>query len=643
MTDAAPPRAIDPADLVQHPGDLPQHAGDRRKHYEEVDRLRRAPVQWLSPKELARTGLKAAQAGMFGEFADKREVEAGLPAEYYDFSGAGPGDFWFDYISDIGDGFNATYATAAELAKPELTLPAPDGGKTVVTQRGRLLVLGGDEVYPVGAATNYENRTTKPYGAALPVRGPDSPAVLAVPGNHDWYDGLTAFLRVFCQSWLDDPSSPQSPESRQDGGTLRRVDQASRNMEFMGGWRTLQSRSYFAAKLPHNWWVWGIDIQFDTYIDAPQLAYFIEAAKLVGDGSIVLCTAKPSWVDLEEEPASFETLQWFMRRILGDNIASVRLIVSGDSHHYARYQLPGAPQLITCGGGGAYLSATHDLPADLKLDATLGRVEGGAAATYRRERIYPDDADSKGLAWRHFLAIPHRNAWFASLAGGLYVLFTLLAAAAQKPVAGGFGARLLAFDGIHPSAFRFAPPILPALVLAVLIVLGAIGLTQPAPGRPGRWRKVAVGTAHGLAHLVAALVIGTVIAAALRALQVTDWPGVAKGLLFTAAVSVVGALFGSFLLAGYLIAASRLARVNTNELYAGMQIEDRKSFLRLRVDADTRELHVYPVKLHDIPRTWRFDEREEPPGSLFTADGTPAEPALIEPEITVSPRPRPEL
>ncbi len=50
--------------------------------------------------------------------------------------------------------------------------------------------------------------------------------MLALAGNHDWYDGLTTFLRLFC---VGRP---------------------------IGGWRTEQTRSYFAARLPHDWWGW---------------------------------------------------------------------------------------------------------------------------------------------------------------------------------------------------------------------------------------------------------------------------------------------------------------------------------------------------------------------------------------------------
>ena len=59
-------------------------------------------------------------------------------------------------------------------------------------------------------------------GAAVPAGGRARPSLYAVPGNHDWYDGLTAFLRLF---------------ARQRDATI-------------GGWRTRQSRSYFAVRLP---------------------------------------------------------------------------------------------------------------------------------------------------------------------------------------------------------------------------------------------------------------------------------------------------------------------------------------------------------------------------------------------------------
>ena len=72
---------------------------------------------------------------------------------------------------------------------------------------------------------------------------------IALPGNHDWYDSLVAFQKLFFTHIFN-------------GRT------------FAGGWRTRQKRSYFALKLPHKWWLVGVDLQLSHNIDVPQLRYF---------------------------------------------------------------------------------------------------------------------------------------------------------------------------------------------------------------------------------------------------------------------------------------------------------------------------------------------------------------------------------
>ena len=49
-----------------------------------------------------------------------------------------------------------------------------------------------------------------------------------------------------------------------------------------------------------QWWVWGIDIALDTRIDPAQHDYFLKILQNPraferGD-NIILCTAKPSWL-----------------------------------------------------------------------------------------------------------------------------------------------------------------------------------------------------------------------------------------------------------------------------------------------------------------------------------------------------------
>jgi hypothetical protein len=83
--------------------------------------------------------------------------------------------------------------------------------------------------------------------------------VYAIPGNHDWYDGLTAFLRLFCHT------------------------------RWIGCWQTRQTRSYFAIRLPHGWWLWGLDMALEDDLDGPQSAYFTYYAKLLAkDDKVIL-------------------------------------------------------------------------------------------------------------------------------------------------------------------------------------------------------------------------------------------------------------------------------------------------------------------------------------------------------------------
>ncbi|NUR29871.1 MAG: hypothetical protein HOV83_29145, partial [Catenulispora sp.] len=166
------------------------------------------PVPWLGPGLLAATGARVALAEQFGAYLDKRELQGAFPTRIYD-EHAEADEVWLDYIADLGDGFNATYSMAWLLAQPTLRVgPAErhsghDDDSLVLTElpRGELLVMGGDQVYPTASGAAYEDRMVGPYLAAFstPEKGVKPPSIFALPGNHDWYDGLTAFLRLFAR------------------------------------------------------------------------------------------------------------------------------------------------------------------------------------------------------------------------------------------------------------------------------------------------------------------------------------------------------------------------------------------------------------------------------------------------------------
>jgi len=138
---------------------------------------------------------------------------------------------WLDYISDVGDGFDSTYTMAYHLARPNLDVATLDESKNIYsTKQGEILIFGGDEVYPTASMQTYNERLLKPYKAAFSQKNAFIPAIFVVPGNHDWYDSLVSFSRIFCEG-----------------------------LKFFGS-KTLQNRSYFALKLIHGWWLFGTDM-----------------------------------------------------------------------------------------------------------------------------------------------------------------------------------------------------------------------------------------------------------------------------------------------------------------------------------------------------------------------------------------------
>jgi len=346
-------------------------------------------VRWLDPHQLVDTAVRVLLSGIFSAYADNRELQALVAADVPDRSEEP--ELWFDYVADLGDGWNSTYTVARLLASEQLELDWD--GEAHATERGRILVMGGDQVYPVPKAGEYENRMLGPYQAALPcVPGP-APELFAIPGSHDWYDGLVNFTSIFCR-----------------GGSI-------------GGWVTRQRRSYFAVKLPNGWWLWGIDIQFGAYIDEAQLEYFADlTADQVQPGDrIILCMAKEVESGRKQsEIHSDRDVEYLERKVVDPSGARVQVYLKSGKHHYARYQEEGGSrQHIASGGGGAFLHPTHDLPGRLDLAGAEGAVP------YRRVGTYPSPTVSKRLRKRIWLLAAY-NIPLAGVFGTVQLLLAFM-------------------------------------------------------------------------------------------------------------------------------------------------------------------------------------------------------------------------
>jgi len=543
-------------------------------------------VRWLDPHQLVDTAARVLLSGLFSSYADNRELQALVPAEVPDRSDAG--ELWFDYVADLGDGWNSTYTMARLLATPELKLEWE--GEVHATERGRILVMGGDQVYPVPKADEYENRMLGPYQAALPRAADPAPELFAIPGSHDWYDGLVNFTSVFCRG------------------------------RWIGGWRTRQRRSYFALKLPHGWWLWGIDIQFGSYIDEAQLQYFasVAADRLQPGDRIILCMAKEVESGRkQEEIHSDRDLGYLEREVIEPSGARLLLYLKSGKHYYSRYEEEDGPrQHITSGGGGAFLHPTHNLPDRMALPA-----DGEKSPFYRKAATYPSAAASRGLRKRIWLLAPY-NLPLAGVFGTVQILlaFMLGLHLGDRHVAVGLGdLRRALWES--PTAF----------LLILLMVVSLAGMVRFAHDAGGVGRFL-LGLVHSMMQLAS---VAGVLMAASRLSSASGLHGVPSLIVFLGLIGLLGGLGGTLGMSGYLWVTNCLG-FHGNEGYAPLHHQDLKHFLRLHIDAEGA-LTLYPIAVDRVGRKWRLDPDGPDDSPWFTADAAASEPHLVEQPIRMVP------
>ncbi|MBD9604042.1 hypothetical protein ACVK1X_003987 [Pseudomonas sp. PvR086] len=605
-------------------------------------------VNWLGPFQLLRTGMQSAAATTMGAFADPRDVLAMLNPRGSNppIQVAADGDVWIDYLADTGDGWDSTYSMALcvsqDVKLPELTLP-----------RGDVLLLGGDQVYPTPAQSGYRTRFLDPFRAAFPapvpkvrpneqdqpVPQPGAPWMVATPGNHDWYDGLRGFSQLFCE---------QKP---------------------IGGWETRQHTSYYVLQLPNGWWIWGLDLQLESMIDRQQKQYFEEMrAKLQPGDRVILCTPEPSWVDeaerlarvgrktlpsIETQTLRFSSLRE-IEQLLGDHLA---VVLAGDSHHYARYQPKAgsqAPQRITCGGGGAFLHGTHQLP-----DPPEPISVGGTPQHYELAATYPDKKTSEQLrnrAWR----LPTHNLSFCGMLAILYLLFDWMVESASKVPHPARDNRSLieVLSGLEVSipnlreVWRQLVLVLAhspsSVMLAVTIVLGCAVLSAAGVKRT---RKLAygVGAVHGLLHLGLAIGLLWLMGRINIHYLQFEVENLLQVLLFLVGTLVLGGSLGGLLFGAWMVMANTLWGLHSEVVFSSQRIADHKCFLRMHFNGD--QLTLYPLKLEKVcrrwsvasgvaklakvQRTWRLRATPESTGPRFVPASGELELRLIEQPIVI--------
>ncbi|MFJ2813383.1 metallophosphoesterase family protein [Streptomyces sp. NPDC087294] len=333
-------------------------------------------ISWLDPRTLwaARNGVLASWFGdptgrTRSRWVAQREA-AGAPVDKV-IRREETDRFSFMVIGDTGEGDEPQYAVVPGFLK--------------VSQDTDFAVVASDVIYPVGGADDYDGKFFRPY---QDYRAP----LYAIPGNHDWYEDLGAFMRVFC-----DDAPPLAPEPaprpltrawlrsllwhRPRPGDGQRLDQA-RELRSDAAQRSVQPGPYWAIDAgPIR--IVGIDTGLLGTLDAEQGAWLREVSK--DPRPKILITGSPLYVDGEHHPCPIDgggTVDDVVRDPAHRYVAAI----GGDIHNYQRYPVDvdgRTMQYIVSGGGGAFMHATHTIP----------RVDIGGV-TERDFRCYPLRGDS---------------------------------------------------------------------------------------------------------------------------------------------------------------------------------------------------------------------------------------------------------
>jgi len=257
--------------------------------------------------------------------------------------GVAAGDFAFIVIGDTGEGDASQHVLRDQL----LTV----AGRPDV----RFVVVSSDVVYPNGSMIDYEAKFW------LPFKGVTKP-VYAIPGNHDWYDALEAFLATFLQADAARTAMRARAEAdlRLTSTTGARIDDLIEQAQRLRGEYEVPTgvqRGPFFEIQTDRFALVAIDTGIVKRIDEMQWAWLESALARARGKSTMAIVGHPFYAgggDATADNNDFAQL----KRLLLEN--GVTIMMAGDTHdleYYAERPANAAPvHYFVNGGGGAYMS-----------------------------------------------------------------------------------------------------------------------------------------------------------------------------------------------------------------------------------------------------------------------------------------------
>lgn len=467
-------------------------------------------------------------------------------------------DLFIDFVADTGDDVSVSRAVARLVFAP-YELPDPDRpGAFLVAPRGDILQFGGDTAYPVATVQELMNRVIAPWNQVLQSLPDDGRrrVLFGIAGNHDWYDGLDGFRRMFRRPAPDVVARPSSknisPMMLEHLAEWAREFVRGRKVEkpealVLSGYTAVQNASYYALPLAPSIELLGVDRQLTT-IDSRQAEFLGNYYHSHPDSATFVLLPDP--VYFFGEPSRTGTRM--VESLHLDLASRETFILTGDIHHYERLE-QGKLLHVIAGGGGAFLH-----PARI--------AAGGLSPTVSWPGIAQCRALLREVPWKLALGrsgfLPHF---------GLLALFALAYLISQQ---------LHAFTGLAVSAS----------ILATLFIGGIYALIGGVT-----LRLSVLPIALAAAALTVALSIGTsmFLDEALERLG----PSVVFRILGLGTF-VMGAFAGAFVFGCYLTLLTLLGYENM-QAFTVLDHPGFKHFVRLRVRADGRGIDGWCIGAAD--------------------------------------------
>ncbi len=298
-------------------------------------------------------------------------------------------EVWIDFVADTGDDHDVSLAVGRMLFAEY----ALSGEQPRTLPRGDILVFGGDVAYPDSSAGEIQRRLLRPWKLALNELPEDGRhrVLLGIPGNHDWYDNLDGFGRLFRRGALDDIAEPATgngksttvatdSDSGRTEGTLKHllhVDELSESVRLveeiaesltailfrstvqrtgrltLAGYTAVQEASYWALALAPGLDLWGVDRHLRT-ADFRQRVFFTQRRAEAQPHKLIFVAPDPALSYDEPYEPGMKLLEACHFSLASDKL----FYLTGDAHHYER-QAVGDSIHVIAGGGGAFVHGTR--------------------------------------------------------------------------------------------------------------------------------------------------------------------------------------------------------------------------------------------------------------------------------------------